>query len=134
MIMQQPQYKQPNLNNPFGGITKDPAMQQGLLGNWAFNMANQEGNGGRSYFENFNNFPAQQGNDLLSGMQNTSAMNVFGNQQGQGQDLQGMSDKLLSAYDTHVKSPNLQADILFQDTFMGGNGNDKQELNWGLLG
>ncbi len=131
MIMYQPQNK-PNLNNPFGGMTKDPAMQQGLLGNWAFNMANQKGNGGRSYFENFSNFPNQQGNDIFSGMQNDSSMNIFGNQQ--NQNLQGMSDKLLSAYDNHVKSPNLQADILFQDTFMGGNGNDKQELNWGLLG
>ena len=133
MIMNQPQQKQPNLTNPFGGITNDPAMQQGLLGNWAFAMANQEGNGGRSYFENASNFPGQQGNNIYSGMQNTSAMNIFPNQQ-QGQGFQGMSEQLLSAYDNHVKTPNLQADILFQDTFMGGNGNEKQEVNWSLLG
>ena len=132
MIYNQPKQNQPNLNNPFGGITKDPAMQQGLLGNWAFNMANQKGNGGRSYFENASNFPGQQSNNIFSGMQNDSSMNIFPNQQ--QQDFQGMSKQLLSAYDNHVKTPNLQADILFQDTFMGGNGNEKQELNWGLLG
>jgi len=132
MIMQQPQYKQPNLTSPFGGITKDPAMQQGLLGNWAFNMGNQKGNGGRSYFENASNFPGQQSNNIFSGMQNTSAMNIFPNQQ--QQDFQGMSKQLLSAYDSHVNTPNLEADILFQDTYMGGNGNKKQDLGWGLLG
>ena len=115
----------------FSGITKDPAMQQGLLGNWAFNMANQGENGGRSYFENYSNFPQQnQGGNVLTGMQNSSAMNLFGGQQ---QDLQGFSDKLLSAYDSHVNTPNLQADILFQDNFMGGNGNEKQDIGWGLL-
>jgi hypothetical protein len=95
-------------------------------------MANQGENGGRSYFENFANFPQQnQGGNIFSGMQNNSAMNIFGQQNNQG--FQGLSDKLLSAYDSHVKSPNLQADILFQDTFMGGNGNEKQDLGWGLL-
>ena len=132
MIMNEPQQRQPNLTNPFGGITNDPVMQQGLLGNWAFNMANQKGNGGRSYFENASNFPGQQSNNIFSGMQNDSSMNIFPNQQ--QQDFQGMSKQLLSAYDNHVKTPNLQADILFQDTFMGGNGNEKQEVNWSLLG
>jgi len=133
MIMNQPQQRQPNLTNPFGGITNDPAMQQGLLGNWAFNMANQKGNGGRSYFENLSNFPQQnQGGNVFSGMQNDSSMNIFGNQQNTN-DLQGWSDKLLSAYDSHVNTPNLEADILFQDTYMGGNGNKKQDVGWGLL-
>ena len=36
--------------NPFGNLTQDPAIQQGLLGNWAFNFANQGDNGGRSFF------------------------------------------------------------------------------------
>jgi len=134
MIMQQPQYKQPNLSNPFGGITKDPSMQQGLLGNWAFAMANKEGNGGRSYFENFSNFPQQnQAPNIFNGMQNNSAMNIFG-QQNNNDLFQGWSDKLLSAYDNHVSTPNLKADILFQDTYMGGNNNKKQDINWGLLG
>lgn len=116
----------------FSGITKDPAMQQGLLGNWAFNMANQGENGGRSFFENLSNLPQQnQGRNIFSGMQNNSAMNIGGMQQ---QDLQGFSDKLLSAYDSHVNTPNLQADIMFQDNFMGGNGNEKKDLGWGLLG
>ena len=116
----------------FSGITKDPAMQQGLLGNWAFNMANQGENGGRSFFENLSNLPQQnQGRNIFSGMQNNSAMNIGGMQQ---QDLQGFSDKLLSAYDSHVNTPNLQADIMFQDNFMGGNNNEKQDIGWGLLG
>ena len=116
----------------FSGITKDPAMQQGLLGNWAFNMANQGENGGRSFFENLSNLPQQnQGRNIFSGMQNNSAMNIGGMQQ---QDLQGFSDKILSAYDSHVNTPNLQADIMFQDNFMGGNNNEKQDIGWGLLG
>ena len=125
------QQKQLNLTNPFSNLTQDPAMQQGLLGNWAFNMANK--NGGRSFFENLSNFPQQnQGGNVFGGMQNNSAMNIFG-QQNNTNALQGMSDKILSAYDNHVKSPNLQADILFQDTYMGGNGNKKQDVGWGLL-
>ena len=116
----------------FSSVSKDPAMQQGLLGNWAFNMANQGKNGGRSYFENFANFPQQnQGGNVMNGMQNSSAINLFSGQQ---QDLQGFSDKLLSAYDSHVNTPNLQADIMFQDTYMGGNNNEKQDIGWGLLG
>ncbi len=131
MIAQQ-QQKPINLTNPFSNITQDPVMQQGLLGNWAFNMANK--NGGRSYFENLSNFPQQnQGGNVLTGMQNNSAMNIFGNQQNTNA-LQGLSDKLLSAYDSHVSTPNLQADILFQDTYMGGNNNKKQDIGWGLLG
>ena len=47
--------------------------------------------------------------------------------------MQGFGEKMLSAYDSHVSSPNLQADILFQDTFMGGNNNKKQQLGWGNL-
>ena len=128
------QQKQINLSNPFSSVTNDPAMQQGLLGNWAFAMANKEGNGGRSYFENFANFPQQnQGGNVLNGMQNNSAMNIFG-QQNNNSLFQGWSDKLLSAYDSHVSTPNLQADILFQDTFMGGNNNKKQDIGWSLLG
>ena len=131
MILQQPQ-KSINLSNPFSSVTNDPAMQQGLLGNWAFAMANK--NGGRSYFENLSNFPQQnQGGNVFSGMQNNSAMNIFG-QQNNNDLLQGWSDKLLSAYDNHVNTPNLEADILFQDTYMGGNNNKKQDINWGLLG
>ncbi len=126
------QQKQINLNNPFSSVTNDPAMQQGLLGNWAFAMANK--NGGRSYFENLSNFPQQnQGNNVFGGMQNNSAMNIFG-QQNNNSLLQGWSDKLLSAYDSHVNTPNLEADILFNDTYMGGNGNKKQDIGWGLLG
>ena len=132
MIMNQPQQKPINLTNPFSNLSQDPAMQQGLLGNWAFNMANQGKNGGRSYFENQSNFPQQGGGNVISGMQNDSSMNIFGQQNNQG--FQGLSDKLLSAYDSHVNTPNLQADIMFQDTFMGGNGNKKQDLGWGLLG
>ena len=131
MIMNQPQQKPINLTNPFSNLSQDPAIQQGLLGNWAFNMANQGKNGGRSYFENQSNFPQQGGGNVFSGMQNDSAMNIFGQQKNQG--FQGLSDKLLSAYDSHVNTPNLQADIMFQDTFMGGNGNKKQDLGWGLL-
>ena len=56
MIMDQPQQKPINLTNPFGNLSQDPAIQQGLLGNWAFNFANQGDNGGRSYFENFANY------------------------------------------------------------------------------
>ena len=126
------QQKQINLNNPFSSVTNDPAMQQGLLGNWAFAMANK--NGGRSYFENLSNFPQQnQGGNVFGGMQNNSAMNIFG-QQNNNSLLQGWSDKLLSAYDSHVNTPNLEADILFNDTYMGGNGNKKQDIGWGLLG
>ena len=132
MIMNQPQQKPINLTNPFSNLSQDPAMQQGLLGNWAFNMANQGKNGGRSYFENQSNFPQQGGGNVFSGMQNDSSMNIFGQQNNQG--FQGLSDKLLSAYDSHVNTPNLQADILFQDTSMGGNNNEKQDLGWGLLG
>ena len=101
--------------NPFGNLTKDPVMQQGLLGNWAFNLANQGENGGRSYFEGFQNLPKnpQTGRDGF--------MQLFGKQ-------------MLSAYDSHLNTPNLEADILFQDTFMGGNGNKKQDLWTGLLG
>ena len=128
------QQKQINLSNPFSSVTNDPVMQQGLLGNWAFALANQKGNGGRSYFENFANFPQQnQGGNVLNGMQNNSAMNIFG-QQNNNSLFQGWSDKLLSAYDSHVSTPNLQADILFQDTFMGGNNNKKQDIGWSLLG
>jgi len=68
----------------------------------------------------------------MNGMQNNSAMNIFG-QQNNNSLFQGWSDKLLSAYDSHVNTPNLEADILFQDTFMGGNNNKKQDLGWGLL-
>ncbi len=126
------QQKQINLNNPFSSVTNDPAMQQGLLGNWAFAMANK--NGGRSYFENLSNFPQQnQGGNVFGGMQNNSAMNIFG-QQNNNSLLQGWSDKLLSAYDSHVNTPNLEADILFNDTYMGGNNNKKQDIGWGLLG
>ena len=115
------QQKQINLSNPFSSITNDPAMQQGLLGNWAFALANQKGNGGRSYFENFANFPQQNQGGNIFGQQNNNSL------------FQGWSDKLLSAYDNHVSTPNLQADILFQDTYMGGNGNKKQDVGWGLL-
>ena len=116
------QQKQINLSNPFSSVTNDPAMQQGLLGNWAFAMANKEGNGGRSYFENFANFPQQNQGGNIFGQQNNNSL------------FQGWSDKLLSAYDSHVSTPNLQADILFQDTFMGGNNNKKQDIGWSLLG
>ena len=119
MIAQQ-QQKPLNLTNPFSNLTQDPAMQQGLLGNWAFNMANK--NGGRSFFENLSNFPQQNQGGGIFGQQNNN--NLF----------QGWSDKLLSAYDNHVSTPNLQADILFQDTYMGGNNNKKQDVGWGLLG
>ena len=130
MIAQQ-QQKPINLTNPFSNLSQDPAMQQGLLGNWAFAMANK--NGGRSFFENLSNFPQQnQGGNVLTGMQNNSAMNIFGNQQNTNA-LQGWSDKILSAYDNHLSTPNLEADILFQDTFMGGNNNKKQQLGWGNL-
>ena len=121
MIAQQEQ-KPINVTNPFSNLTQDPAMQQGLLGNWAFNMANQKGNGGRSFFENLSNFPQQnQGGGM------------FGQQNNISNTLQDWSGKLLSAYDNHVQSPNLEADILFQDTYMGGNGNKKQDVGWGLL-
>ena len=113
------QQKQINLNNPFSNLSQDPTMQQGLLGNWAFNMANK--NGGRSFFENLSNFPQQNQGGGMFGQQNNN--NLF----------QGWSDKLLSAYDNHLSTPNLQADILFQDTFMGGNNNKKQDVGWGLL-
>ena len=116
MIAQQQQQKPINFTNPFGNLSQDPEIQQGLLGNWAFNFANQGDNGGRSYFENFANFPNNSQTGRPSGI------------------FQGLSDKFLSAYDGHVNTPNLQADILFQDTFMGGNGNKKQDLDWGLLG
>ena len=108
------QQKQLNLTTPFSNLSEDPEIQQGLLGNWAFNFANQGKNGGRSYFEGFQNLPKnpQTGRDGF--------MQLFG-------------DKMLSAYDSHVNTPNLQADILFQDTFMGGNNNKKQDLGWGLL-
>ena len=132
MIMNQPQQKPINLTNPFSNLSQDPAMQQGLLGNWAFNFANQGKNGGRSYFENQSNFPQQGGGNVFSGMQNDSSMNIFGQQNNQG--FQGLSDKLLSAYDSHLNTPNLQADIMFQDNFMGGNSNEKQDIGWGLLG
>ena len=102
------QQKQINLSSPFSHLSQDPTMQQGLLGNWAFNMANK--NGGRSFFENLGGFG--QHNDSF---------------------LQGWSDKMLSAYDNHLSTPNLEADILFQDTYMGGNGNKKQDIGWGLL-
>ena len=121
MIAQQPQ-RSINLSNPFSSVTNDPAMQQGLLGNWAFALANQKGNGGRSYFENFANFPQQNQGGNIFGQQNNNSL------------FQGWSDKLLSAYDSHVSTPNLQADILFQDTFMGGNNNKKQDIGWSLLG
>ena len=114
------QQKQINLNNPFSNLSQDPTMQQGLLGNWAFNMANK--NGGRSFFENFANFPQQNQGGNIFGQQNNNSL------------FQGWSDKLLSAYDNHVSTPNLQADILFQDTFMGGNNNKKQDIGWSLLG
>ena len=116
------QQKQINLSNPFSSVTNDPVMQQGLLGNWAFALANQKGNGGRSYFENFANFPQQNQGGNIFGQQNNNSL------------FQGWSDKLLSAYDSHVSTPNLQADILFQDTFMGGNNNKKQDIGWSLLG
>ena len=101
-----------NLTNQFSSLSQDPKIQQGLLGNWAFQVANQ--NGGRSYFEKFVNFPNNP-------------------QTGRPGFFQGFGNKLLSAYDSHVSSPNLQADILFQDTYMGGNGNKKQDVGWGLL-
>ena len=119
MIAQQ-QQKPLNLTNPFSNLTQDPAMQQGLLGNWAFNMANK--NGGRSFFENLSNFPQQNQGGGMFGQQNNN--NLF----------QGWSDKLLTAYDNHLSTPNLEADILFNDTYMGGNGNKKQDIGWGLLG
>ena len=126
------QQKQINLSSPFSHLSQDPTMQQGLLGNWAFNMANK--NGGRSFFENLSNFPQQnQGGNVLTGMQNNSAMNIFGNQQNTNA-LQGWSDKLLTAYDNHLSTPNLEADILFNDTYMGGNNNKKQDIGWSLLG
>ena len=108
------QQKQLNLNSPFSNLSQDPAIQQGLLGNWAFSLANQGKNGGRSYFEGFQNMPKnpQTGRDGF--------MQLFGKQ-------------MLSAYDSHLNTPNLEADILFQDTFMGGNGNKKQNLGWGNL-
>ena len=115
------QQKQLNLTNPFSNLSQDPAIQQGLLGNWAFNFANQGKNGGRSFFENLSNFPQQNQNGFM-----------FGNQHND-KALRGWSDKMLSAYDSHVNTPNLQADILFQDTFMGGNNNKKQDVGWGLL-
>ena len=102
-----------NFMNQFSSLTDDPEIQQGLLGNWAFQVANQ--NGGRSYFEKFVNFPNNP-------------------QTGRPGFFQGFGDKLLSAYDTHLTSPNLEADILFQDTYMGGNGNKKQNVSlMGLL-
>ena len=102
-----------NLTNQFSSLTDDPEIQQGLLGNWAFQVANQ--NGGRSYFENFANLPNNP-------------------QTGRPGFFQGFGDKLLSAYDTHLTSPNLEADILFQDTYMGGNNNKKQNVSlMGLL-
>ena len=119
VMLAQQQQKPLNLTNPFSNLSQDPTMQQGLLGNWAFQMANQ--NGGRSFFENLSNFPQQNQKRNIYSMQNNNY------------DLQGWSDKLLSAYDNHVSSPNLQADILFQDTFMGGNNNKKQNVGWGLL-
>jgi len=122
MLANQGNQQQLNLTNPFSNLSQDPAIQQGLLGNWAFNFANQGKNGGRSFFENLSNFPQQ----------NQSYHPIFGNQQNTNA-IQGWSDKILSAYDNHVKSPNLEADILFQDTFMGGNNNKKQDLGWGLL-
>ena len=132
MIAQQ-QPKPINLSNPFSSITNDPAMQQGLLGNWAFAMANKKGNGGRSFFENFANYPQQnQTPNIGNGMQGYGGINLA--PQNNSALFQGWSDKLLSAYDNHVSTPNLQADILFQDTFMGGNNNKKQDINWGLLG
>ena len=115
------QQKQINLSSPFSHLSQDPTMQQGLLGNWAFNMANRHG--GRSFFENFANFPQQnQGGGM------------FGQQNNVSNTLQDWSGKLLSAYDNHLSTPNLQADILFNDTYMGGNGNKKQDVGWGLLG
>ena len=116
------QQKQINLSSPFSHLSQDPTMQQGLLGNWAFALANQKGNGGRSYFENFANFPQQNQGGNIFGQQNNNSL------------FQGWSDKLLSAYDNHLSTPNLQADILFQDTFMGGNNNKKQDIGWSLLG
>jgi len=102
-----------NLTNQFSSLSQDPKIQQGLLGNWAFQVANQ--NGGRSYFEKFVNFPNNP-------------------QTGRPGFFQGFGNKLLSAYDSHVSSPNLEADILFQDTYMGGNGNKKQNVSlMGLL-
>ena len=103
-----------NLDSPFSNLSQDPEIQQGLLGNFAFNFANQGENGGRSYFEGFQNLPKnpQTGRDGF--------MQLFGKQ-------------MLSAYDSHLESPNFEADKLFQDTYMGGNGNKKQNLVWGLL-
>ena len=129
MIAQQ-QQKPINLTNPFSNITQDPAMQQGLLGNWAFAMANK--NGGRSFFENLANFPNPYQNSNYNGIFAQPNGGMFGNQNN-ANSLQGWSDKLLSAYDNHLSTPNLEADILFQDTFMGGNGNKKQDLGWGNL-
>jgi hypothetical protein len=119
MSNQGSQQKQINLGNQFSQLSKDPAIQQGLLGNWAFNIANQKGNGGRSYFESFANFFGQDNN----GRPNNNA--PF---------LKDWSDRMLSAYDSHVNTPNLEADILFQDTYMGGNNNKKQDIGWSLLG
>ena len=104
--------KQLNFMNQFSNLSQDPEIQQGLLGNWAFQVANE--NGGRSFWENFAN--------LLHNPQ-TGRPNTI---------VQNQTNKLLSAYDTHLTSPNLEADILFQDTYMGGNGNKKQ--NVGLMG
>ena len=135
MIANQGSQQQFNLNNPFSNLSQDPEIQQGLLGNWAFNFANQGDNGGRSYFEDLSNFPQQKQSyhPIFGNQQKQSYHPIFCNQQNNNNALQGLSDKLLSAYDNHVKSPNLQADILFQDTFMGGNNNKKQDLGWGLL-
>ena len=115
------QQKQLNLTNPFSNLSQDPAIQQGLLGNWAFQMANQNGNGGRSFFESFANFPQQNQGGGMFGQHNDAF-------------LKDWSNKMLSAYDSHVNTPNLEADILFQDTYMGGNNNKKQDIGWGLLG
>ena len=56
MVINQQQQKPINFTNPFGNLSQDPAIQQGLLGNWAFSMANQGENGGRSYFFTTCNF------------------------------------------------------------------------------
>jgi hypothetical protein len=109
------QQRQYNLTNPFSNLSQDPAIQQGLLGNWAFNFANQGKNGGRSFFEGMQNLPKNP-------------------QTGRDGFFQVWGDKMLSAYDSHVNTPNFEADVLFQDTYMGGNNNKKQDIGWSLLG
>ena len=119
MSNQGSQQKQINLGNQFSHLSQDPAIQQGLLGNWAFQMGNQKVLGDLNYFETIANIFGQDNN----GQPNNNT--PF---------FQNLSDKMPSAYNSHESKPNLEADILFQDTYMGGNNNKKQNVGWGLLG